>query len=102
MQDAAFLSSRRFGGIARLYGDEALARFSRAHVCVVGVGGVGSWVVEALARSGIGRLTLIDLDNVAESKCQPANCTRLTDDFGKAKVTALRERIAQNQSDNAK
>ena len=45
MQDAAFLSSRRFGGIARLYGDEALARFSRAHVCVVGVGGVGSWVV---------------------------------------------------------
>ena len=60
MQDAAFLSSRRFGGIARLYGDEALARFSRAHVCVVGVGGVGSWVVEALARSGIGRLTLID------------------------------------------
>ena len=67
MQDAAFLSSRRFGGIARLYGDEGLARFSRAHVCVVGVGGVGSWAVEALVRTGIGRLTLIDLDNVAES-----------------------------------
>ena len=58
--------NRRFGGIARLYGNEALARFAAAHVCVVGVGGVGSWAVEALARSGIGRLTLIDLDNIAE------------------------------------
>ena len=86
MQDAAFLSSRRFGGIARLYGDEALARFSRAHVCVVGVGGVGSWAVEALARSGIGRLTLIDLDNVAESNVN-RQLHALTDDFGKAKVT---------------
>ena len=94
MQDAAFLSSRRFGGIARLYGDEALARFLRAHVCVVGVGGVGSWAVEALARSGIGRLTLIDLDNVAESNVN-RQLHALTDDFGKAKVTALRERIAQ-------
>ena len=94
MQDAAFLSSRRFGGITRLYGDEALARFSRAHVCVVGVGGVGSWAVEALARSGIGRLTLIDLDNVAESNIN-RQLHALTDDFGKAKVTALRERIAQ-------
>ena len=94
MQDAAFLSSRRFGGIARLYGDEALARFSRAHVCVIGVGGVGSWAVEALARSGIGRLTLIDLDNVAESNIN-RQLHALTDDFGKAKVTALRERIAQ-------
>ena len=74
MQDAAFLSSRRFGGIARLYGDEALARFSRAHVCVVGVGGVGSWAVEALARSGIGRLTLIDLDTLP-SPMSTANCT---------------------------
>lgn len=85
MQDAAFLSLRRFGGIARLYGDEALARFSRAHVCVVGVGGVGSWAVEALARSGIGRLTLIDLDNVAESNVN-RQLHALTDDFGKAKL----------------
>src|SRR5476651_1919684 len=58
---------RRFGGIARLYGPPALARFRAAHVCVIGVGGVGSWIVEALARSAVGRLTLIDLDNVAES-----------------------------------
>ena len=94
MNDTVFLLSRRFGGIARLYGDEALARFSRAHVCVVGVGGVGSWAVEALARTGIGRLTLIDLDNVAESNVN-RQLHALTDDFGKAKVTALRERIAQ-------
>lgn len=67
MSDNALTSSRRFGGIARSYGDSALAHFSQAHVCVVGVGGVGSWAVEALARTGIGRLTLIDLDNVAES-----------------------------------
>lgn len=94
MSDNALTSSRRFGGIARLYGDSALAHFSQAHVCVVGVGGVGSWAVEALARTGIGRLTLIDLDNVAESNVN-RQLHALTDDFGKAKVTALRERITQ-------
>ncbi|MBC2605559.1 tRNA cyclic N6-threonylcarbamoyladenosine(37) synthase TcdA [Pelagicoccus albus] len=57
----------RFGGIGRLYGAQALERFRTAHVCVVGVGGVGSWVVEALARSGIGALTLVDLDDICES-----------------------------------
>lgn len=85
---------RRFGGIARLYGDAALARFRAAHVCVVGVGGVGSWVVEALARSAIGRITMIDLDNVAESNVN-RQIHALTDTLGKAKVTALAERIAQ-------
>ncbi len=94
MSDNALTSSRRFGGIARLYGDSALAHFSQAHVCVVGVGGVGSWAVEALARTGIGRLTLIDLDNVAESNVN-RQLHALTGDFGKAKVTALRERITQ-------
>ena len=59
--------ARRFGGIARLYGQPALERFRAAHVCVIGVGGVGSWIVEALARSAVGALTLIDLDNVSES-----------------------------------
>lgn len=54
----------RFGGIARLYGDAALERFFTAHVAVIGVGGVGSWAVEALARSGIGTLTLVDLDEI--------------------------------------
>ena len=94
MSDTGLTSSRRFGGIARLYGDEALSHFARAHVCVVGVGGVGSWAVEALARTGIGHLTLIDLDNVAESNVN-RQLHALTDDFGKAKVTALRERVAQ-------
>lgn len=85
---------RRFGGIARLYGDAALARFRSAHVCVIGVGGVGSWIVEALARSAIGRITLIDLDNVAESNIN-RQIHALSDTLGKAKVTALAERIAQ-------
>ena len=86
--------SRRFGGIARLYGENALQRFSQAHVCVVGLGGVGSWAAEALARSGIGKLTLIDLDNVAESNTN-RQIHALTDNFGKAKIAALAERIAQ-------
>ena len=91
---SAAVSERRFGGIARLYGADALNRFAAAHVCVVGVGGVGSWAVEALARSGIGALTLIDLDNVAESNIN-RQLHALTCDFGKAKVTALHERILQ-------
>lgn len=85
---------RRFGGIARLYGAAALRDFQSAHVCVIGVGGVGSWVAEALARSAIGRITLIDLDNVAESNIN-RQIHALTDTLGKAKVTALAERIAQ-------
>ncbi|MBF0804306.1 MULTISPECIES: ThiF family adenylyltransferase [unclassified Neisseria] len=94
MQDTASIFSRRFGGIARLYGQAALQRFAAAHVCVVGVGGVGSWAVEALARSGIGALTLVDLDNLAESNVN-RQLPALTAEFGKAKVTALHERILQ-------
>jgi len=85
---------RRFGGIARLYGAHALARFRTAHICVVGVGGVGSWIVEALARSAIGELTLIDLDNVAESNIN-RQIQALSSTVGMAKITALAERIAQ-------
>lgn len=85
---------RRFGGIARLYGAAALARFKDAHVCVIGVGGVGSWVVEALARSAIGRITMIDLDNLAESNVN-RQIHALTDTLGQAKVSALAQRIAQ-------
>jgi len=85
--------ARRFGGVARLYGQAALERFLGAHVAVVGVGGVGSWVVEALARSAVGRLTLIDLDNVAESNInRQLQATDAT--LGMAKVEALRQRIA--------
>nr|WP_198982761.1 tRNA cyclic N6-threonylcarbamoyladenosine(37) synthase TcdA [Herbaspirillum sp. ASV7] len=85
---------RRFGGVARLYGTQALQRFARARVCVVGVGGVGSWIVEALARSAIGHLTLIDLDNLAESNVN-RQIHALTSTLGQAKVTALHERIRQ-------
>ncbi|WP_250518307.1 MULTISPECIES: tRNA threonylcarbamoyladenosine dehydratase [unclassified Caballeronia] len=83
---------RRFGGIARLYGAPALAAFERAHVAVIGIGGVGSWVAEALARSAVGRLTLIDLDNVAESNTN-RQIHALDGNYGKAKVTAMAERI---------
>jgi tRNA A37 threonylcarbamoyladenosine dehydratase len=85
---------RRFGGIERLYGALVLARFQRAHVCVIGVGGVGSWAVEALARSAIGRITMIDLDNLAESNIN-RQIHALSDTLGLAKVTALAQRIAQ-------
>jgi tRNA A37 threonylcarbamoyladenosine dehydratase len=84
---------RRFGGIARLYGAAALQRFRDAHVCIVGVGGVGSWIVEALARSAVGHITMIDLDNLAESNVN-RQIHALSDTLGKAKVTALADRIA--------
>ena len=83
--------SRRFGGIIRVYGEAAFARFTHAHVCVIGVGGVGSWAVEALARSGIGTLTLIDLDNVAESNIN-RQLPALDSTIGRAKVDVLKER----------
>lgn len=85
---------RRFGGLARLYGAGALEAFRIAHVCVIGVGGVGSWVVEALARSAVGRITMIDLDNLAESNVN-RQLHALTDTLGMAKVEALAQRIAQ-------
>jgi tRNA A37 threonylcarbamoyladenosine dehydratase len=84
---------RRFSGIDRLHGEGALARLAAAHVCVVGIGGVGSWAAEALARSGMGRLTLIDLDHVAESNVN-RQIQALTGTLGQAKVLAMQERIA--------
>jgi tRNA threonylcarbamoyladenosine dehydratase len=87
------VTDRRFGGLARLYGVSGAARIRAAHVVVVGVGGVGSWTVEALARSGVGRLTLIDLDNVAESNIN-RQIHALDDTVGMAKVEAMRQRIA--------
>ena len=84
---------RRFSGIDRLHGHGALARLAAAHVCVVGIGGVGSWAAEALARSGVGRLTLIDLDHVAESNVN-RQIQALTETIGQAKVLAMQARIA--------
>ena len=85
---------RRFGGIARLYGERALSSFQQAHICIIGVGGVGSWVVEALARSAIGKITMIDLDHLSESNIN-RQIHALTDTLGKSKVDALAERVAQ-------
>ncbi len=85
---------RRFGGVSRLYGDVGLAKLQNAHIIVIGVGGVGSWAVEALARNAVGQLTLIDLDNVAESNVN-RQIQALQDNFGLAKVTAMQRRILQ-------
>ncbi|MDR0478519.1 MAG: tRNA threonylcarbamoyladenosine dehydratase [Burkholderiaceae bacterium] len=85
---------RRFGGLARLYGVAGAACIRRAHIAVAGIGGVGSWVAEALARSGVGALTLIDLDHVAESNVN-RQVHALTDTLGLAKVEAMAARIAQ-------
>lgn len=84
---------RRFSGVRRLYGEQGLIALKKAHVLVIGIGGVGSWAVEALARNAIGKLTLVDLDNIAESNVN-RQIHALEYTLGKAKVTAMRERIA--------
>ena len=94
MAQALIDFERRFGGVRRLYGEAGLAKLQKAHVIVVGLGGVGSWAAEALARNAIGKLTLIDLDNIAESNFN-RQIHALEDNLGKAKVTAMRERIMQ-------
>lgn len=88
------LQRRRFGGLDRLYGLAGAARIRAAHVAVVGVGGVGSWAAESLARSGVGRLTLIDLDHVAESNLN-RQIHALESTVGQAKVLAMRDRVTQ-------
>lgn len=87
-----FDAERRFGGVRRLYGSAALERFRNAHVGVVGIGGVGSWAAEALARSAIGQITLIDLDMVAESNVN-RQIHALGEAFGRAKTDAMAERL---------
>lgn len=82
----------RFGGIARLYGAAGLARLRAAHVLVVGLGGVGSWTVEALARSGVGALTLVDLDEVCVSNVN-RQLPALDVTVGRAKAEVLAERV---------
>jgi tRNA threonylcarbamoyladenosine dehydratase len=84
---------RRFGGLRRLYGDQGYARIRTARVAVVGLGGVGSWAVEALARNGVAALTLFDLDHVAESNIN-RQVQALGSTLGMAKAEALRQRVA--------
>lgn len=83
--------ARRFAGSRRLYGDAAFALFERAHVLVAGAGGVGSWAIEALARTGIGRLTLIDMDVLVASNVN-RQLPALSDTFGRGKIEVLAER----------
>ena len=83
---------RRFGGLRRLYGAAGAQRFFDAHAIVVGIGGVGSWAAEALARSGVGRLTLVDMDHIAESNIN-RQAHALGNTLGQAKIEAMRERI---------
>jgi len=83
---------RRFSGVRRLYGEQGLAKLQAAHACIIGIGGVGSWAVEALARSAVGHITLIDLDNIAESNVN-RQLHAIDGIFGMAKVTAMAQRI---------
>jgi tRNA threonylcarbamoyladenosine dehydratase len=82
----------RFGGIARLYGQLGLEKLRAAHVCVVGIGGVGTWAVEALARSGIGALTLVDLDEICATNIN-RQLHALTETVGRPKVEVMADRI---------
>jgi tRNA A37 threonylcarbamoyladenosine dehydratase len=86
-------SVRRFAGLQRLYGMSGAERIQASHVAVLGIGGVGSWTAEALARSGVGELTLIDMDHIAESNIN-RQIHALTSTLGMAKIEAMRERIA--------
>ncbi len=90
--------TRRFGGLERLYGVAGAANIRSSHVAVIGIGGVGSWAVESLARSGVGRLTLIDLDHVSESNIN-RQIHALDSTLGQAKVLAMRDRISQINPD---
>lgn len=81
----------RFGGVGRLLGREALERLNAAHVCVIGVGGVGSWAVEGLVRSGVGALTLIDLDDVCVTNVN-RQLPAIDGQMGRPKVAVLAER----------
>jgi len=86
-------TARRFSGLDRLYGPLQAQAVRHSHVVVVGVGGVGSWAAEALARSGVARITLVDMDHVSESNIN-RQVHALTPTIGMAKITAMAERIA--------
>ncbi|MGK0367581.1 MAG: tRNA A37 threonylcarbamoyladenosine dehydratase [Thermoproteota archaeon] len=82
----------KFSGIARLYGEKSLEKFRASHICIVGLGGVGSWVVESIARSGIEEITLVDMDEVCVSNTN-RQIHAHQGNIGKEKTLALKERI---------
>lgn len=88
----------RFAGIGRLYGQKALRQFAQSHVAVVGIGGVGTWVAESLARSGIGEITLIDLDDICVTNTN-RQIHALKQTIGESKVEVMAERILQINPD---
>lgn len=83
----------RFGGIARLYGRAALEKFTKAHVCVVGIGGVGSWCVESLARSGVGSITMVDLDEICITNVN-RQLHAMDSEIGRQKTAVMAERVS--------
>ena len=89
---------RRFGGVERLYGQKAVERFKQAHVIVIGIGGVGSWVAEALARNAIGKITLIDMDVVAESNIN-RQLPALSSTLGRNKTDVMAGRVREINED---
>lgn len=86
--------TQRFGGIERLYGKGALAAFIQSHIVLIGLGGVGSWAAEALVRSGIGQITLIDLDDICITNTN-RQLHALNKNIGKMKTQAMKERLAE-------
>ena len=83
---------RRFGGIIRLYGSKKFKKFQSSHVCIVGIGGVGSWVAESMARNGLGQITLIDMDHISESNIN-RQIHALDSSLGQSKVEAMKLRM---------
>lgn len=83
---------QRFGGIGRLYGIDVLERLKQTHICVIGIGGVGSWVVEAIARCGIGQITMIDMDDICVTNIN-RQLPALTGNIGKLKTEVMKERV---------
>ena len=83
---------QRFGGIGRLYTPEGLAILRRSHICVIGIGGVGSWAVEALARSGIGKITMIDMDDICVTNIN-RQIHAMSGTVAQLKTEAMKERI---------
>ena len=94
MKTEVSVEDRRFGGVSRLYGSDLRERFLNTTVVVAGLGGVGSWAAESLARTGIGHLVLVDLDHIAESNTN-RQLHAIEGQYGKAKVQAMAERILQ-------
>ncbi len=84
--------SQRFGGIRRLYGEEPFRRLKEMHVCVIGLGGVGSWAAEALARSGVGHLTLIDFDEICVTNVN-RQLHAVSDTVGEKKHRVMAQRV---------